>query len=111
MKTRLKLIFGALFICAFPTAQCEQLARLFFTPAQRVQLDAQQIQGDSNATLMVNGIVQKQGGTRTVWINGNTQIAGKSDEQHPASLPLIMPAQSQPINVKVGQKIPLNFSH
>lgn len=111
MKSRLKIMFGVLCICALSTAHSAQLARLFFTPAQRAQLDAQQLQGNSTATLTINGIVQKQGGTRTAWINGSAHIIGKSDEQHPASLPLTIPTRSQPISVKVGQKIPLNFSH
>jgi hypothetical protein len=49
--------------------------------------------------------VQKHGGERTVWINGVPQLAGKSDERAPESVPVSIPGQSQPVKVKVGQKV------
>lgn len=47
------------------------LGRLFFTPAQRIQRDAQHLP----AAAQVNGMVQRDGGLRTVWINGVAQRA------------------------------------
>lgn len=85
-----------------------QLGRLFFTPAQRKQLDISQFQARDSATLdslTLNGIVQKNGGARTIWINGVPQVTGKSDEHNPNSVPLAIPHQANPITVKVGQKI------
>lgn len=95
-----------------PSAQAVELGRLFFTPAQRTQLEYNQRQNDNTpanaGTLTVNGIVQKHGGGRTVWINGVPQVAGRSDERTPESLPIAIPGQPQPVNVKVGQKVLIN---
>lgn len=99
---------------AAPLGHAEELGRLFFTPQQRAQLEHSQKQnGDSpnNASVLtVNGIVQRHGGERTVWINGVPQLAGKSDEQAPESLPVAVPGQSRPVKVKVGQKLILDQS-
>lgn len=92
-------------------AQAEELGRLFFTPEQRAQLDQQRLQntgpdsGNGSSVLTVNGIVQKHGGGRTVWINGVPHAAGKSDEDHPATVPITVPGKSEPVKVKVGQKL------
>lgn len=89
-----------------------ELGRLFFTPQQRAQLESgQQPDADMHSIppeLTVSGIVQKYGGERTVWINGLPQIAGKSDERTPESVPVAIPGQSQPVRVKVGEKVLLN---
>lgn len=89
-------------------AEQKQLGRLFFTPEQRQQLDFGKFQDDAGGapdSLMLNGIVQKQGGARTAWINGVPQKMGQSDERNPASVPLPLPNRAQSITVKVGQKI------
>lgn len=96
-----------------PAAQAGSLGRLFFTPEQRSQLDDAHArnaatEGDASSVLVVNGIVQKQGGGRTVWINGVAQNAGNSDERSPAALPIAVPGKSQPVRVKVGQRLLLN---
>lgn len=96
-------------LIAAPLGHAEQLGRLFFTPAQRAQIERpQQPNSESpiNASVLtVNGIVQKHGGERTAWINGVPQLAGKSDERAPESLPVAVPGQSKPVKVKVGQKV------
>jgi hypothetical protein len=90
-------------------ANAEELGRLFFTPQQRAQLDIEQARNidpiENPNSLSVNGIVQRRGGERTVWINGVPQIAGPSDERAPESVPVAIPGQSQPVKVKVGQKV------
>jgi hypothetical protein len=88
----------------------EPLGRLFFTPEQRAQLEHSKLQSNdsgssSGRALTVNGIVQKHGGKRTVWINGVPQQAGNSDERAPESLPVAVPGLSKPVKVKVGQKV------
>ena len=87
----------------------DELGRLFFTPEQRTQLEYHRQQKNGSAgsghALTVNGIVQKNGGNRTVWINGVPQAAGKSNERMPESLPVALPGQAQPVKVKVGQKV------
>lgn len=88
----------------------EELGRLFFTPAERAQLDSGKLQDiDSRGVrgvLTVNGIVQKRGGSRTIWINGVPQEAGTSDERSPDSVSVAVPGK-QPVKVKVGQKVPI----
>jgi len=96
------------------SAQAGSLGRLFFTPEQRAQLEQNRTRsataedGSSSSVLTVNGIVQKKGGARTVWINGVAQSAGNSDESSPESLPVSVPGQSHPVKVKVGQKLTLD---
>ena len=68
--------------CLPAAVQAAELGRLFFTPQQRQQLDAQQAGGRSavggqRSYIIVNGVVQKHGGNRTVWINsGEAPNAG-----------------------------------
>lgn len=108
-SSTLRICLAGLALIAATGVDAQGLGRLFFTPEQRAQLEYSQQQGDnapaSPRSLTVNGIVQKHGGERTVWINGKPQPAGKSDERAPESLPVTVPGQSQPINVKVGQRV------
>lgn len=87
----------------------DELGRVFFTPEQRASLAQQQLQGDhpgnSSRTLMVNGIVQRHGGDRTVWINGIPQHIGAGSEKAPESVTIPIPDQLQPARVKVGQRL------
>ncbi|OFZ66658.1 MAG: hypothetical protein A2V79_05790 [Betaproteobacteria bacterium RBG_16_56_24] len=113
-KIRLQLLF--LGLIAAPPTNAEELGRLFFTPEQRAQFDysyAREARPDSNdrgGGLILNGIVQKHGGKRTVWINGVPQQAGASDEKTPESMPVTIPGQTKPIKLKVGQRVLLSPS-
>lgn len=93
------------------TTGAEEMGRLFFTPAQRAQLDRGKppasSSGSNRRSLTVNGIVQKHGGNRTVWINGVAQNAGTSDDRSPDSVPVALPGKKQPVKVKVGEKVPV----
>jgi hypothetical protein len=95
-------------------ASAEQLGRLFFTPEQRAQLDYNYAQGapsdNYNNALMLNGIVQKHGGKRTVWINGVPQSVGRSDEKSPESVKVPLPGQNKSVKLKVGQRVLLSPS-
>lgn len=98
---------------ALPTAQAEELGRLFFTPQQRQQLDSPPINNNSAEAgapsyIIVNGVVQKRGGNRIVWINGAAQAAGKSNEKNPATVPVTVPGKTQPVQLKVGQRLMLD---
>jgi hypothetical protein len=100
---------------ALPTAQAEELGRLFYTPQQRTQLEAQQVTGENENIegikhnyIIVNGVVQKRGGNRIVWINGAPQAAGKSNEKAPATVPVTVPGKTQPVQLKVGQRLMLD---
>lgn len=115
MKTLLKIAALCLALASVSAACAEELGRLFFTPAQRTQLDYSKFQaGDAESnsrSLTVNGIVQRHGGTRTAWINGVPRLAGQSDENHPGSLPVTVPSQTKPVTVKVGQKVNVNSAN
>ena len=101
-------LLTALLIITTPSG-ADELGRLFFTPEQRTQLDYSYVREASpennDRALTLNGIVQKRGGKRTVWINGVARQAGQSDERSPESLPVPIPGQSKSIKMKVGQKV------
>lgn len=96
--------------CAVADTGAAELGRLFFTPEQRLQLEYQQASADGSghAYILVNGVVQKHGGERTIWINGSRQQAGRSDERTPSTVPVAVPGKIQPVPVKVGQKLLLD---
>ena len=105
-------IICALALIASAPVNADELGRLFYTPEQRAQLDIEHArntpQADSPNVMSIDGIVQRHGGERTVWINGVPQPAGQSDDSAPDSVPVAVPGQSQPVKVKVGQKIIVN---
>ncbi len=112
MNTIFKIALAGMLLAAPTGINAEELGRLFFTPEQRALLERGQ-QPDTGKpgnidSLTVNGIVQKHGGERTVWINGVPQPAGKSDDSAPESVPVAVPGQSQPVKVKVGQRVFIN---
>ena len=114
MRQAHKIMLLALGSIAAANIHAEEVGRLFFTPAQRVQLDygyAPEVrpEGVSNS-LMLNGIVQKHGGKRTIWVNGLPQQAGASDERTPESLSVPLPGQKKSVKLKVGQRVLLNPS-
>lgn len=108
MNLHLRLVALCASLCAIPVSQADELGRLFFTPQQRLQLQLNQQQPDENSTspsaLTLNGIVQKDGGKRTVWLNGIAQTAEKSEARSPDSHLVNVPGQDKPVRVKVGQK-------
>lgn len=108
MTSLLRLIALCAFLCAIPASHADELGRLFFTPQQRLQLQINQQPSDETAVnpaaVTVNGIVQKDGGKRTVWLNGVAQAAEKSDTHSPDSQLIEMLGQSKQVRVKVGQK-------
>ena len=105
----LTTLFGLL-----PAAQADELGRLFFTPQQRQQLEFQEASSDNGSAegvhrnyIVVNGVVQKQGGNRTVWVNGAAQSAGRGNDKNPSTVPVTVPGKSQPVQLKVGQRLQL----
>ena len=93
-------------------AGAAELGRLFFSPEQRAQLDysyAQAAGPDNNShMLMLNGIVQRHGGKRTVWINGVPQQAGSSNDRTPESQTVQLPGKKSRVKLKVGQRVLLD---
>lgn len=107
--------FAALLLACIPSASADTLGRLFFTPEQRQQLDYAHARnaaanGNTAAILTVNGIVQKHGGARTVWVNGVAQSADNSGERNPTAQTVAVPGKSRPVKLKVGDKIMLDQS-
>jgi hypothetical protein len=105
----LPAIICALALTPAMPAAADGLGRLFFAPEQRARLDADHARtatpADSPNVISIDGIVQRHGGARTVWINGVPQAAGQSDASAPESVPVAVPGQSQPVQVKVGEKV------
>lgn len=94
-----------------------ELGRLFYTPQQRAQLEApkQATQNDAEGknepatnSIVVNGVIQKQDGSRIVWLNGTQQPAARGNEKSPATVPVTVPGKPQTVQVKVGQRLILN---
>jgi hypothetical protein len=113
MNTQLKMAFLAFALATATSASATELGRLFFNPEQRARMDydyAREARPDSDTrrTISVNGIVQKHGDGRTVWINGIPKPDGKSDDRSPDSAPVTVPGQKKQIRVKVGQKVYIN---
>ncbi|MEQ1813492.1 MAG: hypothetical protein ABL860_03450 [Candidatus Nitrotoga sp.] len=86
-----------------------ELGRLFFTPQERAQLEQAQTgkhtPRSSISEVTVNGIVQRQNGSRTEWINGVPQHIGASNERTPDSLSITLPGNSRPTKLKVGEQL------
>jgi len=102
--------FAALLLACNPSANAANLGRLFFTPEQRTHLDYAHarnapVEGNASPFFTVNGIVQKQGGARTVWVNGVSQNADHTGERTPTTQTVTIPGKSQVIKMKVGDKI------
>ena len=84
-------------------ADAAELGRLFYTPQQRAELEWAKIGADRS--LGVDGIVQRNGGKRTVWVNGVPQLSGESDPRVPEKAQLFIPGQAKPVQLKVGQQV------
>ena len=91
-------------------AGAEELGRLFFTPAQRQDLDhrrasnraeeeAPQIQ---EGPLILEGQIQRSSGKTTTWINGAPQYDSHSGRE-PARVTLVPNAGAPGVSLKVGQ--------
>lgn len=95
--------------CAVTNATAVELGRLFYTPQQRTELETQAATGNSAPGappnyLVVDGVIQKQGGNRIVWINGKAQTPTRG-VKNPASLEVAIPGKPKHVEVKVGQKL------
>lgn len=99
-----------------PLAQANHanMGRLFFTPAERTQLEQQHKQQtykaqmsdngeDERASITVNGLIKRSDGSRIVWVNGRAQKLSAGGD--PNKVPVTVPGQSKPVQVKVGQRV------
>lgn len=94
-------------------AHAGELGRLFYTPQQRQQLEFQEPSsstedGRHRNYIIVNGVVQKKGGNRTVWVNGAPQSAERGNDKTPAAATVAVPGKSRPVQLKVGQRLMLD---
>ena len=102
-----------LLLTLIPAVQADTLGRLFYTPQQRQQMDYQIASGNEAEEtkrnyIVVNGVVQKQGGKRTVWVNGAEQADGLSLGKSPARAAVTPPGKSNTVILKVGEKLLLD---
>lgn len=104
-----KILLLTLLLSLLPSVQAGTLGRLFYTPQQRQQMDYQIASGASEEEnrnyIVVNGVVQKQGGKRTIWVNGAEQADGTSAGRNPASATVTPPGKTGPVYLKVGEKL------
>lgn len=112
-----RLLLLAITLPLSPCLQAGELGRLFYTPQQRQHLEYDSARHhsarsgtSSHRSLVVDGVVQKQGGNRTIWINGQAQEIGRGNDKTPASVPVTVPGRSQPVQMKVGQSLTLDAS-
>ncbi len=111
---RYSFSFLLIILCGLlPNAQAGELGRLFFTPQQRQQLEFHESSNNSSDGgqrnyIIVNGVVQKHGGNRTVWINGTAQEVERGNDRTPATVPVAVPGKSRPVQLKVGQRLLLD---
>ncbi|TVT77727.1 MAG: hypothetical protein FHP92_03730 [Denitromonas halophila] len=68
------LLALALALMAAGSAQADTpLGRLFFTPAERSAMDRHEIPAAQTPPPQVNGIVRRNDGRATVWVNGEAR--------------------------------------
>lgn len=103
----MKLLIAMLLLAVVSGAQADGLGRLFFTPEQRAQLEYRHARnasgGNPPSILMLNGIVQRRGGPRTVWINGAAQDSARGGD--PATETIAVSGMSTSAKIKVGEKL------
>lgn len=107
MNSRAHLVL-LLAITLLPTAQADELGRLFFTPTERKQLELQHALKPGNnsgdqSVITVNGVIKRSDGSRIVWINGKAQqlTAGNRSDK----ISVTVPGRKKPLEVKVGERI------
>lgn len=93
-------------------ANASELGRLFYTPQQRAQLETQKASGETvdgvqRNFIIVNGVIQKQGGNRIVWLNGTAQTPVRGNN-NPASIDVAVPGKNKHVQLKVGQRLILD---
>jgi hypothetical protein len=98
-----------------PAFAAEPLGRLFFAPERRAQLDRQrqtnvrEVQVVQGETLSLNGIVRREDGRSTVWINGVPQ-AGAGAGAISATIvdrarATLAAGEDAPVSLKVGESV------
>jgi hypothetical protein len=123
---RSALSLFALLLAAGAASAADPLGRLFYTPAQRIQLDALRSQKSvappvpeqrepvaMPEIVTYGGIVRRSDGKTTVWINNHVVNDGKASDdlaisskvRSDDSVSLKLPQVSGSIDLKVGQSV------
>lgn len=116
-----------IFMFSLPASAQETLGRLFFTPAQRAELDRERAAAAANASrpvaaqaqpkapppkmMTLNGIVRRSDGQTTVWVNskplherfGDAEIRAGTIAREGVGINL--PASGRQVRLKVGQTV------
>lgn len=124
-RTVIAIILYALWVTAAPASAAEPIGRLFFTPAQRAQLDnarsqknratlasEQQEGAPAPEVITYGGMVRRSDGKSTVWINNRSV----HDREAPGgvavgrvrpdgALTIQVPQSSRNVELKVGQSV------
>lgn len=113
MSHRLIPLLLPIALLASADAPAADLGRLFHTPEERAKLERQYFVAAESGTgpartLVVNGVIQREGGKRIMWVNGEQKAAGTADPRTPASVPVVLPGKTEPVQVKVGQRLLLD---
>lgn len=113
--SQLLLLAGMLAISNTPRA--ELAGRFFFTPQERIVLNSQRNKsvglGARGGAITINGLVARNNGKSTVWINGTPQSEGYDESgitvigRQPAGgkLTVRLPDSSKPVGMRVGQTL------
>lgn len=117
----MRLAIALLLVCALPAqAQAPLFGRLFATPAERAQLDAQRASGAAPAPpapapveagpppepIVLNGIVRRGNGKSTVWLNAQPQGDPDNGVSKPGSAPslTLQLGSGKRVTLKPGQR-------
>ena len=124
MKCALVSLALGLVLAVGEAPAAEPLGRLFFTPAERTRLDVARSQKSRGTpaseqeepapvpeVVTYGGIVRRDDGKTTVWINNRTVNDGKAADRLPVasrvrpdgSINLEVPQTNRSVNLKVGQ--------
>ncbi|BBE50024.1 hypothetical protein OYT1_ch0451 [Ferriphaselus amnicola] len=88
-------------ICIASHSHAQELGRLLYTPEQRQQLERGK--ATTSSSPMLNGIVQKHGSGRTIWLDNQAELHA-SDVQ-PDSQPFAQSGHPA-VRIKVGERVP-----
>ncbi|MBI5919088.1 MAG: hypothetical protein HY849_06920 [Nitrosomonadales bacterium] len=104
----MKRCYAALLVLAsIPPCAAQELGRLFFNPEQRAQLE-RSTSPQKPLPPLLNGIVQKCDGSRTIWLDGMAQSA--SDEPSPSRQHLEFPERGK-LSLTVGERLREDAAH
>ncbi|HPR07962.1 MAG TPA: hypothetical protein PLI17_15135 [Denitromonas sp.] len=102
MSARLKHLAIALTLLASVSAQAgAPLGRLFFTPAERSAMDRHEVPAAQIPPPQVNGIVRRNNGRATVWVNGEQRRDIPASDQRAQ----VIDPRGVPVWRKVGEPI------